>query len=357
MTTQGSTATTKRKRILQGLVSTAIVVGIFVGVMPRIASYGDVWDTITAMTAFELGGLFLFGAWNLATYWFVLTAVLPGLRIGQAAVSNQASTAVSNSMPGGGLLGVGVTYAMYRSWGFTKADFARATVVSGIWNNYVKLGMPIVALALLALSGEANAAEIVSAAIGLGALAAAVVVFWLMVRSEGMARKVGERFGRFVSKLRGLVRKPPVNDWGSSAVDFFRRTGELLKERWLRISVAALLSHISLYAVLLVALRNVGVSEDEVGWVQALAAFAFVRLISALPITPGGLGVVELGLTAALSIGVDEVLDAQIVAAVLLFRFITFFLPIPFGTASYVFWRRNTSWRQEAPDEPTDAVA
>ncbi len=139
--TEGITAATKRKRILQGLLSTVIVVGIFVGVMPRIASYGDVWDTITAMSSLELGGLFIFGAWNLATYWFVLTAVLPGLSVGQAAVSNQASTAVSNTMPGGGILGVGVTYAMYRSWGFTKADFARATIVSGIWNNYVKLGM------------------------------------------------------------------------------------------------------------------------------------------------------------------------------------------------------------------------
>ncbi len=200
----------------------------------------------------------------------------------------------------------------------------------------------------------ANAAEIVSAAVGLGALAAAVIVFWLMLRSEGVARRVGKGFGRFVSWLRRLVRRPPLTGMGDSTVDFFTRTGELLKKRWLRISVAALLSHISLYAVLLVALRNVGVSEEEVGWVQVLAAFAFVRLISALPITPGGLGVVELGLTAALSIGVDEILDAQIVAAVLLFRFITFFLPIPFGTASYVFWRRNTSWRKAAPDAEPD---
>ena len=38
------------KRIVQSLVSTAIVVGIFVGVMPQIANYGDVWDTIRSMT-------------------------------------------------------------------------------------------------------------------------------------------------------------------------------------------------------------------------------------------------------------------------------------------------------------------
>jgi uncharacterized protein (TIRG00374 family) len=271
-------------------------------------------------------------------------------------VSNQASTAVSNTMPGGGILGVGVTYAMYRSWGFTKADFARATVVSGIWNNYVKLGMPIVALALLALSGDANAAEITSAVIGLGVLAGAVVVFWLMVRSEKTARHLGDLGARAVSRLRRVFRKPPLSGWGESAVAFFRRTRELLKERWLRLSVSALVSHLSLFLVLLVALRNVGVSEDEVGWIQVLAGFAFVRLISALPITPGGLGVVELGLTAALALGVDDALDAQIVAAVLLFRFISFVMPIPIGAGCYLFWRSNTSWRRRATDEPLKAT-
>ncbi|MDH3471537.1 MAG: lysylphosphatidylglycerol synthase domain-containing protein [Acidimicrobiia bacterium] len=338
--------------MLQGLLSTAVVVGIFAFVFPRIASYEDVWGTIRAMTVLEAGILFVVGFWNLVTYWFVLTAVLPGLRLGQAAISNQASTAVSNTMPGGGILGVGVTFAMYRSWGFTTADFARATVVSGIWNNYVKLGMPIVALALLALSGDAGAAEIISAIVGLGVLFGAIVILWLMVRSEGMARKLGDLGARVLSRLRRLIRKPPIEGGGDSAVDFFRRTGELLKARWLRLTVSTLVSHISLYIVLLVALRNVGVSEDEIGWIKILAAYAFVRLISAIPITPGGLGVVELGVTAALSIGADEALDAQIVAAVLLFRFITFVLPIPLGAASYVFWRRNKSWRKKPVDAP-----
>lgn len=345
------------KRVLQGVVSAAIVAGIFIGVFPRIASYGDVWNTISDMTTIELGVLFVVGVWNIVTYWFVLTAVLPGLTFGQAAVSNQASTAVSNTMPGGGILGVGVTYAMYRSWGFTKADFARATVVSGIWNNYVKLGMPIAALALLALSGDANAAEITSAVIGLGVLAGAVVVFWLMLRSEATARRLGDLGSRAVSGIRRVFRRRPLSGWGDSVVQFFRRTGELLKERWLRITISALVSHISLFVVLLVALRNVGVSEAEVGWIKVLAAFAFVRLISALPVTPGGLGVVELGMTAALAIGVDSALNAQIVAAVLLFRFITFVMPIPIGAGCYLFWRRNTSWRRQAVDEPAEATA
>ena len=84
-------------------------------------------------------------------------------------------------------------------------------------------------------------------------------------------------------------------------------------------------------------------------WIHALAAFAFVRLISALPLTPGGVGVVELGYAAVLTIGLDDTLSAQVVAAILVFRAITYALPIPLGAVSYVIWRRNRSWRMDEP--------
>jgi uncharacterized protein (TIRG00374 family) len=116
------------------------------------------------------------------------------------------------------------------------------------------------------------------------------------------------------------------------------------------LTLATLLSHLSLYAVLLITLRHVGVSQEELSWIQVLAAFAFVRLISALPITPGGVGVVELGYAAALTIGLDPATKAQVVAAILVFRVITFALPIPLGAASYVIWRRNRSWRLGEPE-------
>ena len=347
---------------IQALISLGVVVGIFVGVMPRIANYSDVWDTIRAMTGLELTTLLLIGLWNLVTYWLVITAVLPGLTYSQAAISNQASTAIANTLPAGGALGVGVTYAMYSSWGFTGAEVTRSVVVSGIWNNFAKLGFPIVALALLAATEDVPTGLLVGSLIGVAVLIGSIVVFGLILRSSWLAEQLGNAIGRFVSWLKGLLRKPPVTRWGEAAVRFRNTTAGLLAARWKRLTVAALISHVSLYLVLLVALRHVGVAESEVSWIRVLAAFAFVRLISALPITPGGLGVVELGYAAALGIGVDDTTRAQIVAAVLVFRFITYFLPIPLGTASYLYWRRNRTWRphpapgDEAPPELTEAV-
>jgi uncharacterized protein (TIRG00374 family) len=332
-------------RVVQALISLAIVVGIFVGVMPLIADYGEVWDTISAMTSLEMFSLLLVGLWNLATYWFVIVAALPGLRLREAAVVNQASTAVANTLPGGGAIGVGVSIAMLTSWGFTVAAIARSALVTGIWNNFVKLGMPVLALALLALEGGLTPARLLAAAVGIGVLIAAIVLLALILKSDRLARAIGRGIGKIVDWFRKLFRKEPLADWGERAAKFRRDTIGLLEHRWLMLTVATLVSHLSLYIVLLATLRNVGVSQEELSWITVFAAFSFVRLISALPITPGGVGVVELGYAAALTIGLDPTTRAQVVAAILVFRAITYLLPIPLGAISYVIWRINKSWR------------
>lgn len=357
-------ARNRSKRILQSVVSLAIVVGIFAFAFPQFANYGDVWTEITAMTWLEVVTLLAVAIWNLVTYWFVLTAVMPGLTYPQAAVSNQASTAVANTLPGGGAIAVGVTYAMYRSWGFGKSEFALAAVVSGVWNNFAKLGMPVLALALLALEGEITAARVVAAVAGIGVLLTTIAVWSLFLYRESLARRIGGTVGRIVGRLRSLVGKGPVGDWGVEGTRFRSRTLGLLRTRWLRLTVSTVVSHVSLYLVLLVTLRHVGVGSAVLSWIQVLAVFAFIRLISALPITPGGVGVVELGLTVGLQVAADfatvseTVFEAKIAAAVLVFRAITFLLPVPLGAISYLIWRGNTSWRKSAPpdDEQRDGA-
>jgi len=352
-----SRTTNPVKRILQTILSLAVVVGIFVFAFPQFADYGDVWTEITAMTWAEIVSLLAVAIWNLVTYWFVLTAVMPGLTYPQAAVSNQASTAVANTLPGGGAIAVGVTYAMYRSWGFGKSEFALAAVVSGVWNNFAKLGMPVLALALLALQGEITATRVIAAIVGIGVLVGFIALWSLFLYKESLARRIGSFVGRLVSRARSVIGKAPLSDWGEVGIGFRARALVLLRTRWLRLTFATLVSHVSLWVVLLVTLRHVGVGNDVLSWVQVLAVFAFIRLISALPITPGGVGVVELGLTIGLQVaadfaGVNEALfEAKIAAAVLVFRAITFLLPVPLGAISYLIWRSNTSWRQSAPPD------
>jgi uncharacterized protein (TIRG00374 family) len=112
-----------------------------------------------------------------------------------------------------------------------------------------------------------------------------------------------------------------------------------------------------LYLVLLIALRHVGVSEDELSWAKVLAAYSFVRLLSAIPVTPGGLGVVELGLTAALGNGLPDPTKNQIAAAVLVYRALTWFAPIPLGVMAWLFWRSNTTWRHSVDERRAKPTA
>jgi uncharacterized protein (TIRG00374 family) len=93
-----------------------------------------------------------------------------------------------------------------------------------------------------------------------------------------------------------------------------------------------------------------GVSDEDVGWAQVLAVFAFARLLSAIPLTPGGVGVVELALIEGLTRAGGD--DPPVVAAVLLFRLLTYLLPIALGLGAYIYWRRNRSWLDSAPPLP-----
>jgi membrane-associated phospholipid phosphatase/predicted Ser/Thr protein kinase len=100
-------------------------------------------------------------------------------------------------------------------------------------------------------------------------------------------------------------------------------------------------SHLSLYLVLLVTLRQVGVTDAQVSWAEVLAVFAFARLATALPLTPGGLGVVEAILVGGL-VGAGGA-TSQVAAGVLVYRALTWFPPIPLGILSYVSWLRTNA--------------
>jgi uncharacterized membrane protein YbhN (UPF0104 family) len=345
-------------RVLRLLLPAVVVAAIFFGVLPQVADFSEVWRTIAAMTWLEVTSVAALAGWNLASYLLPQVVALPGLSLARAAVESHASTAVGNTVPAGAAVGPAVTYQLYGSWGFSRADTTRSLVVQGVWNNLVKLGMPIVALALLAVGGRSNAGLLAAAVVGVALLVAAVVLLALTLRSEELARRVGDGLGAARSALRralavralGRPHRPVAAGGGEAAVRFRDQTVGLLRRRWAWLTVTTLVSHVSLYLLLVVTLRNVGVSDAEVSWTEVLGAFSFVRLLSALPITPGGLGVVDLGLTAALvGAGGDR---EQVVAAVLVFRALTWLLPIPIGAATYLGWRAGQAAGARRPGQP-----
>ena len=330
-------------RLIQAVLAVVVVGAVFIFVLPQIADYGEVWAVIRRMTWLELATLTALAGWNQVTYWLVEMSGRPGLGYRQALKITHTSTALSNILPGGAALGAGLQATMYRSYGFAPGDIAISLTATGIWNTFVKLGMPVVALALLAIGGDTAAGLVVAAVIGVVILIGAILAFAAILASERWAIWIGERFSLAAGVILRRFGKPAPGDWGRSAAGFRRRTIDLLRDRWISLTLTAAVSHSSLFLVLLVALRHVGVAEQEVAWTQVFASFAFVRLLSAIPITPGGLGVVELGLSATLIAAGGA--EAGVVAAILVYRLLTFVVPIPIGALTYVAWRREIARR------------
>jgi putative heme transporter len=329
----------KAWRIAQASVAVLIVGGIFFAVIPNIAEYGKVWDTIRTLGGFQAGMLFAATAVNLVTYWLQSMAAMPGLTFWMSAVQTQTTTTVANTLPGGGAIAVGLSYAMFKSWGYSEGDVARFTLITGIWNTYIKLGLPALTVGLLVLEGRTNRGIVTGAVVGAIALVVSVALLALILWKERLARTIGDGLGRAVSFVRGLFHKQPLKDWGKVAVNFRNDTIDLLRRRWIPLTITTVVSHVSLFLVLLACLRALGVSQSDVTWVEALSVFAFGRLVTALPITPGGLGVVELSYIGGLVwAGGDK---TAVVAAVLLFRTLTYALQIPLGAITYPIWQRT----------------
>jgi uncharacterized protein (TIRG00374 family) len=327
-------------RRLLGLAFALIVVAaVFVNVLPRIADYGDVLRTMERLSPAQIVLLLAVAVLNIATFAPPWMTSLPGLGFRQAIVLTQTSTALSSAVPGGDAVGIGVSYAMLREWRFERRSVTTAVLVTGVWNQLINVCLPLAALALLTAGGEQEpllrTAGLAGAAALVVLVGAVAAVFW----EDRAARGVGERAERVASWALCLLRDRPARGWGESFVAFRRETLALLRRRWHWITAASLAGHLSVFLVLLASIRCVGVSSGEVTTVEALAAWGLVRLVTAVPITPGGLGVVELGLTAGLiGFGGD---DAEVVAGVLLYRALTYLPPIVLGLVLGLTWRRH----------------
>jgi uncharacterized protein (TIRG00374 family) len=316
----------------------AVVAATFFFVLPRIANYGDVWAVVRELSWAQIGALLLATVLNLVTFAPPWMVALPGLGFRRAFVLTQASTASTYIAPGGAAVGVALAYAMLRGWGFSGGPVGLAVAVTGIWNQLALLGFPAVALALLTLKQEQNALLQTVATIGLAVFLLAAGAFALGLSTPKFARFAGETAARVVNWGLRLVRRGPVGWTGESFVRFRNEAIGLLRHRWHLLTVGTLAGQLTVFALLLVSLRVLDVSAGEVSAVEAFAAWSLVRLLGSLPITPGGIGVVELGLTTALVGFGGE--DAEVVAAVLVYRFLTIVPTLVLGLVAGAMWRR-----------------
>jgi uncharacterized membrane protein YbhN (UPF0104 family) len=345
------------RKILRTVVAAALIVATFWFAIPHFASYHSVWASVDAMTVPEMLLIAATAVASMVSTWIMICAVLPSIRLRHAAVVNLGSNAVANTLPAGGALAMGVSWAMLSSWDVSAAEYLLYTLVSGIWNVFARLGLPVLALLFLLTDGRPGGVLLISAVVGLVLLAVMVAGLGLILRSESLALRAEQVLQWVRAIVARLLRRPPPSGATATLPGFRNRALGLVAARGWRITAATVASQLTLWLVLLVCLRGVGLSQAEVSWQTSLAAFAFVRLLTTLPVTPGGVGIVELGLVGAMAAGTDHRVTVQVTAAVLLYRAVTYLPPIPLGAVAYLLWRYAPGLIDAFPGRPRSQPA
>ncbi|MDX6534393.1 MAG: putative heme transporter [Gaiellales bacterium] len=332
-------ARSRRRRLIGGALALIVIVAVFVNLLPRIASYSSVLDVLGSLEPEWIAALAGIAILNTATFGPPWMAAMRGLNYQRSMVLTQTSTALASAIPGGDAVGIAVSWAMLRGWGFDQHAVAVAVLLTGVWNQVTNVLLPAAALVLLTITGETQPLLATASVLGLIVMTLVVGVLVAVLWGEQQARWVGELICRIASRALRLFGKPPLTGIGDAFVEFRKQTIHVLRKRWHVLTIATIVGHLTVFGVLLVALRACGVDSSQVNWIEALAAWGLIRLLTAVPITPGGIGIVELGLSAAL-VGFGGQ-DARVVAAVLIYRALTFLPPVVLGAILGLTWRRH----------------
>ena len=336
------------RRIVSVVLTYGVVIAIFAFLVPKLGGV-DLGSATTYITPGALALTALAGLVNLATNWPPIVVSLPGLRYAQAGVANLSSSAVSNTVPEGGAVATGLTYGIFHSWGFGVRPVTVSILTTGVWTNLVRYSLFAVSLFIVALGASNESKGIVVSVVVVAVMVTAVVLFVMLMRSERFTERLGHLAERLAHPVQHLLHREP-SDLTAPLVRFRTDLVGLVSDRWGRLTVWMAVSQISMALVLVVALRSVGITNDTVSLAMAFVAYTGASLVSLVVPTPGGVGVAEAAYVAILGpvVGPDQ--QSQLLAALFLFRAATWFLPIPLGAGTYLFWRANKSWKVAAPD-------
>jgi uncharacterized protein (TIRG00374 family) len=266
--------------------------------------------------------------------WILQHIAMAGSRRYAVATSQLAGNAMAKVAPGGGAVGAALQYRMLVQSGLPRTRAVAGLTASNLLTLAVVLALPVLAIPSF-VRGIVDRSLLETSLAGLGVF---VVLFglgaWMLASDRPLAW-----VGRTVQRARNRLRRrhaEPVRDLPERLLHERDRIAGTVGSRWKAALSAAVGRWAFDYATLLAALAAIG-SRPRPSLV--LLAFCAAQLLAQLPLTPGGLGFVEAGLTATLVLAGVSAADAAI--ATFAYRLLTYWLPLPLGLAGAFMHRRR----------------
>jgi uncharacterized protein (TIRG00374 family) len=279
----------------------------------------------------------LLEAGSLVANAFVQRVCLQTRRLPSVLASGLAGNALAKVVPGGGAAGAALQYSMLISRStLTGAQVGSALTAANLLTFATLLALPVLTLPAI-LGGLPVARGLVQAAV-LGAVAFVVMTALgalLLVRDRALLA-----LGRWVQGARNRVlrRRPPIEGFPERLLREREVILRAVGARWREALAASIARWLLDYAVLVTALAALG-AEPRPSLV--LLAYVGAQVLSQIPVTPGGLGFVEAGLTGLLALAGVTAADAAL--ATLAYRLVSFWLPLPVGAVAAYLHRRRTA--------------
>lgn len=328
--------TTDRRRTVRRVAQVVIGLGLAAALLwwglPYFAqtTWREVGDVLAGVSPWKAVLYTGFVVAGLYCYTFVMTGAMPGLSHPRALILNVCGSSVSNLLPGGGAVGLAATYYIAKSWGFTVTSVTTMAVVTGVWNVLARAALPVIALIGLSW-GAADLPPSMQEAAWAAIITGAVVLalFVVAVVTDAGAQSVGRALDRLVR----TVRRGHTDSVERGLTGLRAQVADTVRTGWLPMTLG-MVGFFGLYYVLfLLCMSTTGV---ELPFGQLFAAYAIGRLLTAVGVTPGGLGVTEAGTVAALvAWGADP---AASMAGVVIFSIFTHLLEVPLGAIGWVAW-------------------
>ncbi|MBC7308834.1 MAG: flippase-like domain-containing protein [Actinomycetales bacterium] len=343
------------RSVLRLLLSLGAAVALLGWVLPKVTdtTWGQIIAVLETVPGLALLSCFVLAMAFLFSYAITLRASLPGLTIPKALIVNTAGTAVSKFLPGGGAVGLAATFLLCRSWGFSLGAVTTSAIVTGVWNTLTRVALPVLAIGLLA-AVHSELPEVLRQAAWAAAISGLIilVIFVGVIWSARVANAVGaalDRLGGWV-----LHRGQPTGRSRRAMNETRTQILEVIKDSWHWLTLGMVGFFAAQLAIFLIALDVTGI---DLAFPAVFAAFAIGRLLTAVGITPGGIGITETGTAAALvALGADPGLTA---AAVVLMAIFTNLVELPFGVLAWVLWSVDPKTRvrgrvaEPQPAEPS----